>query len=368
MKINVRLIYLTAVIFLYSAVLSYAGERSLKVSKGGNLRVSVEAGDIKISTWDRDEIKVVNEDDEDEIRIEQSGNTVVIESDNSYGGTDLRINMPEQFNCELETQSGEIMINGTVKGNVEGSTAGGDIRTEDIIGMLDLNTAGGNITTGNIKGDAELRSAGGDFVLGNVDGNVGLKTAGGNIFIKNVTRTIEVSTGGGNIDIKKADGSISISTGGGNIDIFSAGGDINITTGGGNISINGGNGKIKLTTGGGNIDIDNLKGSINASSGAGNITIAMNEVIGKSNLSTGMGDVTLSIPGNAKATIVVDIGSVWETDLDEIMKNVISDFPLKSSKKNEDHDVLTLTYEINGGGSVLKIATGEGTVHLRKNR
>jgi hypothetical protein len=80
-----------------------------------------------------------------------------------------------------------------------------------------------------------------------------------------------------------------------------------------------------------------------------------------------MGDVTLSIPGNAKATIVVNISSVWETDWDEIQKNVLSDFPLKS-KKNGDHDVLTLTYEVNGGGSTIVIGTAEGTVHLRKNK
>ncbi|HVO72763.1 MAG TPA: DUF4097 family beta strand repeat-containing protein [Ignavibacteriaceae bacterium] len=371
MKTIDRVLSLISIIFLSFAVTAYAGERTFKVSKGGKLNVSIDAGDIRIITWDRNEIKVAyenDEDDEDELTFEQSGNTIVVESGSSSGNTDLRINIPEQFNCDLRTQSGEIIISGTVQGNVEGSTDGGDIRTDDIIGMLDLSTAGGNITTGNIKGDAELHSSGGDLVLGNIDGKVGLKTAGGNVYVKNVTQSVEVSTGGGNIELKKIDGNVNISTGGGNIDIYSAGGDINITTGGGNMTINGGNGKIKLTTGGGNLDIDNLKGSINATSGGGNITVSMDEVMGKSNLSTGMGDVTLSIPGNAKATIVVNIGSSWITDMDEIMKNVFSDFPLKSSKRNGEHDMLTLTYEVNGGGSTINISTSEGSVHLKKNK
>lgn len=367
MKIKSNFASILLVILISSAVsTALAAERTFKVSKGGTLQVSLSGGDISISTWDRNEVKVTYEDGE-EFQIEQRGNIIDIEDEGYFGGEDLDISIPSQFNVHVQTQSGDIRIMGTVTGNIEAGTSGGDIKLNEVIGMVDLKTAGGNITTGNIKGDAELNSAGGELVLGNIDGRAGLKTAGGNVVVKEVTRSIEVRTGGGNVSIGKVAGEIDISSGGGNISISSAGENVKITTGGGNIGINGGNGKVSLATGGGNIDLKNLKGSINASSGGGNVTVQINEVIGSSKLSTGMGDVKLYVPEKVKATVVIRLHHSWSTDLDENLDRIISDFQYYSAEKFEDEDVFTVTYKINGGGSKIEIDTGDGNVYLKKN-
>jgi len=368
MKAKVQLVsILSIVLFGYAVFAAYAGERTFKVNKGGTLKVSISNGDVNISTWDRNEVRV-SYDEDDQFEIEQRGNIIEIEDENYYGGENLEVNIPSQFNVDLQTQSGDIKIKGTLIGSVEAATSGGDIEVNEVIGMVDLKTAGGNVTTGNIKGDAEINSAGGDLVLGNIDGIAELKTAGGNVTVKEVSRSLDIKTGGGNVIVAKNGEKIEVISGGGNITINSAAGVIDVKTGGGNITIKGGNGEAKLITGGGNVTINNLNGSLNAATGGGNITAQFNEVKGNSKIATGMGDVRLYIPENAKATIIIRLSDSWSTDLDENLDRIKSDFELHTAEKYEDDDVFTATYKINGGGSTIKIDTGEGTVHLKKNK
>lgn len=75
----------------------------------------------------------------------------------------FEINVPLQFDVELETAGGDIELRGA-SGVVTAKTAGGDIKLDGISGSVEAKTAGGDVVaemTPSGKGKSRLSSSGG---------------------------------------------------------------------------------------------------------------------------------------------------------------------------------------------------------------
>ncbi|HTY59694.1 MAG TPA: DUF4097 family beta strand repeat-containing protein, partial [Bacteroidota bacterium] len=198
------------------------GERtkSFTVGKGGTLDVTLQGGNVTITPWEKDEVRVVItdvDDDEDSgISMSQSGTTVSV--GNRGGSSDdvtLTVNVPSRFDVRLQLASGDIEINGPLTGKLKGMTGGGNIRLGNLGGTIDMRTSGGEITCGDIGGDLDLNTSGGDISMGAVTGNASVTTSGGDITIANVGKKIRASTSGGNISVGDVGGEATVSTSGG---------------------------------------------------------------------------------------------------------------------------------------------------------
>ena len=206
--------------------------KSFAVTKGGQLEVSVSNGDIELSTWEKDEVNVVvdgiDEEDMDYVKITQSGNTVRVEYRprwNSSGDVLFRISLPAQFDADVRTSGGNIEVRGTMKGKLTGSTSGGDIRTADIEGTMDMKTSGGNIELGTVSGEAEVKTSGGDIKVEKVGKSLKASTSGGDVEVGDVGGDAALSTSGGEVKVGKVSGSATLRTAGGDIELRSASGD-----------------------------------------------------------------------------------------------------------------------------------------------
>ncbi len=97
--------------------------QTLKVSKGGVLEVSLNYGDIKISTWEKDEVFVKYEQDDDggnPLKISQSGNKIsIISHDYETENSELEITVPIEFNLDLKTQAGDVIVKNNLKGKLK---------------------------------------------------------------------------------------------------------------------------------------------------------------------------------------------------------------------------------------------------------
>jgi len=343
--------------------------KSFKVNKGGNLEVSLNYGDIKIITWDKNEVLVEYEDedyDEEQININQSGNTIEINSFLSWGG-DITVSVPVQFNLNLETQGGDINVTLPLEGSVEVNTAGGNIALKSVIGSVHVSTSGGNIVSKNIKGDVEVNTYGGDIVMSEIDGKAKINTAGGNIIINDVTSRLEVQTAGGNVSVANVGSNAEISSGGGNISVGKVSGSVTVKTGGGNISLDGAKGETNVLTGGGNISLRNILGRVKAKSGAGNIYAELIPDYKDDNiLRTGSGDIKLLVPEDSRLTINAKVGGVgYLDDIDE-QHSIVSDFKATIISREKDKDMLIAKYNLNGGGANVTLETGNGIIEIRK--
>lgn len=368
MNLDSRKIIIMMLFILLGISFSLAQQKNKSFNLGSNGRIEVEIsyGDINLDVWSKQEVNVKYEEDEEtgsSFKMIQNGNTLTITSGENPSD-DLSLSVPASINLDLNTSGGDIKINGNITGKIECRTAGGDIKTKDVTGTADINTSGGEITTGNINGDANINSGGGDLKLGLITGTADLSTGGGNITVSDVKKGLVIRTGGGNVNAGNVDGELKVTTGGGNVDVLQVKGSTKVTTGGGNITLKSSSGKNNFTTGGGDLILKDVNGGIKCYTGSGDIHV---ELIPdpkiNSEIKSGMGDITLYIPSNARTTIVAKVRD-WNSWGNDSGSPITSDFPVTTEIKTSH--TLRSVYTINGGGSEIKIETSSGEIKIQK--
>ncbi|HTW31838.1 MAG TPA: DUF4097 family beta strand repeat-containing protein [Candidatus Sulfotelmatobacter sp.] len=149
---------------------------------------------------------------------------------------------------------------------------------------------------------------------------------------------VNLRTGDGHIDLSGLKGQMDLHSGDGSEHIDSVDGKLHATTGDGHIEANGRFDELDLKTGDGHVDVHATSGSALAASWR---------------LETGDGSVSLEVP----ATLAADV------DLHTSDGHIDLDLPVTTEGRlghNEVHG------KLNGGGSLLSIRTGDGSIHLKK--
>jgi len=350
-------------------------EKTFTVTKGGSLSVTVGIGDIKVHTWDKNEVYVLVKGDEEEdefaeIHIRQRDNAIYVEYQPEWGPSgDLlfEISIPVQFSVMLETSGGDIRLDGKLTGTVKGETSGGNISTASVKGNVNLETSGGDITTEDIDGDLTLNTSGGDIRVGKVTGMTDVHTSGGEISVESSGKSVVAETAGGNVNIGDINGDANVSTAGGDISVDKIAGGAKLKTAGGNIRVAGANGKVYAKTAGGDVTLEHIVGSVDAKTSAGNLYVELTPTgTSKSTLSTSVGDATLYIPEDAKAVINarVRVQGWWRgSDEDDY---IYSDYKEDSFEKSGREREIRALYTLNGGGQQISIQTTMGNIHIEK--
>lgn len=374
MKNAIQTVMFMLVALLLTANLSYAEdvEKTFKVNKQNTLNVAVNHGNVNIFTSDKDEVKIyaknVDSDELEKLIIEQKGTVVSIEftgRDSERFSVDIWV--PSQFNLNTATGGGNIKINDNISGKVSVSSAGGNITTSIIKGTVELSTAGGNINCNDIDGNIDASSGGGDIKLTAVTGLVDVSTAGGSITVGKAGKSADLSTAGGNINISDIGGNADISTAGGNISVGNINGSADLSTGGGNIDVLGSKGMVEVSTGGGNVNLKNIAGGLDATTGAGKINVELSTGLKhNSSVSTGVGDIKLTVPTDVKATIIAKVKAPHIDKSDKSYIHIKSDFEGLNYEVDETKREVVATLKLNGGGPTVELETNLGKIEIKK--
>lgn len=380
-------------------------EKTFNVQKGGSLVMEDINGDVTVRVWDKNQVYIreikkmdIYTKSEAEAAMEESQSGYSMQGNTIYVGGEgfnrrwiqsrFSVSIPADFNCDIDTDGGELDIRG-VQGDVEANSGGGEITLHNIGGEVDARTGGGSIEISKTTNKVSARTGGGEVEVTDTEGAVRVSTGGGEVTVRNTKDEVRASTGGGEVTIIGTQGDVDVSTGGGDVEIEDAGGDASVSTGGGEIKIRnidgdfnastGGGavdaetvkGTLDISTGGGDIELDDIQGSIDVSTGGGDVTVDITledfSVTHAVDISTGGGDIDLTIPGKLPATIDAEIRyryTSWED------YEIRSDFPLKITHDEEDRRYKTIraTGDINGGGDLIKLRTGGGNIDLRKGK
>jgi hypothetical protein len=350
--------------------------KSFNIGKGGTLEISTSVGDLHIKPWDKNEVSVSVEGLEDEeldrVKMIQTGSTVRVTYRsrwNNQSGESVVFDayVPKQFNLDLSTSGGDVIVSGSFDGKIDGSTSGGDIKLGDVYGgPVEVTTSGGNITTGAIQGDGTLKTSGGDIQVGKVSGQLSVYTSGGNIRITTVQKSLNAKTAGGDIEIGDVGGEATVSTSGGNVIVGKVTGNANLGTAGGDIELKGASGKVKAHTSGGDVNLENITGSVDARTSGGEVSA---ELIpsgkGGSKLSSSGGNIRLSIAPQSKATIEATIRlNGWGFHKNQYV--VRSEFPKESYETDTDAGEIHAVYKLNGGGELIELNTTNSDIEIHK--
>lgn len=149
---------------------------------------------------------------------------------------------------------------------------------------------------------------------------------------------LDLHTGDGNIDMRNVRGDLSLHTDDGRIDVTAIDGALRAETGDGRIRVNGRFDVLDVKTGDGGIEALALDGS---------------KLDANWRLSTGDGDLTLRVP----ATIAADVElHTSDGHIDLAMPVTV----MGRTGTREIHG------RINGGGKLLSLRTGDGSIRLEK--
>ena len=185
---------------------------------------------------------------------------------------------------------------------------------------LDLHTGDGNVDVSGVKGTLLLRSGDGNIHLSELEG------------------TLKADTGDGNIDMRNVRGDLTLHTGDGNIDVMGIDGSLRAETGDGRVRVSGRFDVLDLKTGDGGIDARASEGS---------------RLETNWRLNTGDGNLTLRLPGTIAANVELETN---DGSIDFDMPVTV----MGRQGKREVHG------QINGGGKLLSLKTGDGSIRLEK--
>lgn len=341
------------------------GRKSFDLEDGGTVKIVLGAGNIEITPWGRNTVKVNAVNDDDDLTVSKNGNTVLVRS---WSDVDVQVSVPQRINLDLQCGSGDIQIDGSMSGSLKARTSGGEIGIRDFNGGVSVSTGGGGVMCGNIDGKVFVESAGGDLQMGNIKGDVDLETDGGDIEVKDVNKSITARTSGGSLLVGSVGGNVRLQTSGGDIEVGPVTGESTLESSGGNIIVHGGGGRIDASTSGGDLTLERVAGSFSGQTSAGNITASVIARGKRSDgkLSSGGGNILLEISPEASATIVATVheSGRWQDDEDE--STITSDFPAVTYRKDSGNGEITATYRLNDGSGKITLDASMGSITIRK--
>jgi len=348
--------------------------RSFDVKKGGRVEITIRLGDIVINPWEKNEVAVSVEGIHDEhldlLKMSQSADTIHVDFHplgNMTGGRGrFSLHVPEDFDINLKTLSGDLTLTGAIKGDVTGQTSNGAIRVDHISGAVEMSTASGAIKIGTIQGNGRFSTSRGDIEVRTGEGDLELKTSSGNVQVGEVRKRLIAHTSAGSLDIGSVGGGANISTGGGDILVKNVFGDSRLRTSGGDIDLGRASGTIEATTLGGDMRLGEVTGSVRAKTAEGNITAGVIPVgMGESSLKAANGVIVLAVPADARISIDALIRMEGRSAPRRRKYEVRSDFSVHQFKKDGD-DELTETFMLNGGGARISLETINSNIEIRK--
>ena len=230
-------------------------EKSFQTNSGELLNVSVSAGEIIVSTWDKNEVSITVIGDEEvneylDFFFEKTDDGIAVRTEKKSTWTGwfkslkykVKATVPSNYNASLKTSGGDISL-AEVNGELELATSGGDISVVDSKGSLKVSTSGGDINSVNFNGSSVLKTSGGDIDVLNNNGSTEVKTSGGDIKLIVSNGKVKGSTSGGDIELDYTGNNegIALSTSGGDIELklpkdFSA--NLELKTSGGKAKCN----------------------------------------------------------------------------------------------------------------------------------
>lgn len=349
------------------------------VEPGGTLTVRVASGTVRVTPVEdqeqmecevrlavyagsREQAQRVLDDYQLIVR-RVTGGSAYLGSKFSVPSAVYRIRVPLQFNLDLETQAGNLIVR-DLQGDLRAASAAGEIRTGKVRGNVRVETAGGNLELGNIEGRLEARTAGGCVRVGDVEGNAVIESGGGHIITGRIRSDVRAQTAGGDIVLHGAGADVSVQTAGGQIRVGETRGSLRAQTAGGSIRLDAVQGPIRVETAGGSIDLYQVLSGVQASTAAGRILAkfaATAESFAPSALQTAVGDVEVYLPANLPLTIdaTIDMAAGHK---------ISSDFPLQiEGGQHRFHPSQVRGHgALNGGGAVLRIRTVSGDIKILK--
>ena len=238
-------------------------DETVSLAGGGKVEVESHNGSIKVSTWDRDEVKVHAKKKangkstaaaeemlrEIEVRVETFGDTVRISAEmpkwerGGSGSVQFELTIPRGAHLAADTHNGSIEVR-DLGGDTRLETHNGSVKAYGVSGDLKIDTSNGSITAENVRGVVEAHTRNGSITaeMGaeRLTKDVSFETTNGSI---NLTLNPSLAA---SIDARTSNGSVKSDFAGGVQDKRKKTLELDLNGGGSRIEVRSRNGSIRI--------------------------------------------------------------------------------------------------------------------------
>ncbi len=197
------MLMILAVTLLTAVPASGHTDTTLAVRRGTRLQISNFSGNVSVSAWDRDAIRI-EADHSGRTRIELSTDSEAyhLTTSNSRGvpgDVDFEITAPAWMALEVDGTMTDVSIEGT-RGNVKVETVNGEVNVDGGSGTLELSSVQGEVSVARAKGRLKLSSINENVTATQIDGEIEAETVNGDIVLDGVRLSaLHASSVGGDL-------------------------------------------------------------------------------------------------------------------------------------------------------------------------
>ena len=201
-------------------------DTTIAFARGGTVELQLIGGEIIVTGWSRDQVRVRATSERSELRMDASGsylNLGLRSGASRSGDTRFEVSVPVGTKVRANTTSGDIRISGS-RGEVEARTQRGDIVVEDAGANADITAFSGDVDVTNVAGNLRVDVLSGDVQVRGVSGDIEVKTVSGEIDVRDArSRLVRVNSTSGDITY---DGTIDAA---GRYELETHSGDVDLT-------------------------------------------------------------------------------------------------------------------------------------------
>ena len=194
-----------------------AGEKIdevVETKADGRLYVDVMNGEVVIHTWDRNEVKVTGEldDDAEGYQFDVSGDGRVVFKvempKRRWGGwnddgSNLQFWMPKTNELRFEGVNVNVAASG-ITGGTRINTVNGNVKADGLTKRIELETVNGKIKSTNLEGKIRINTVNGEIHDKDSKGVVKFETVNGDINTNTRAQHVEINNVNGDMDLNLA--------------------------------------------------------------------------------------------------------------------------------------------------------------------
>src|SRR3954471_16656588 len=158
-------------------------DTTVSLERGGTVDLSLISGRIRVTGWDRPDVKISASIESGELRFDANSSRVSIsveDSDNESGRHNRRhnvgdarydVSVPRGARLILEAVSGDITASGS-QGEIEAQSVSGDVDVSNDVREVSAESVSGSVHAGQIKGNLRAETVSGNLRTEGVTGNI----------------------------------------------------------------------------------------------------------------------------------------------------------------------------------------------------
>ncbi len=166
-------------------------DTTIAFGPNGSIDLRTVSGDIKVSTWSRNEAKITAVVEDGELRVSLSSSSIRLEVDRRRGwGSDgdeqFTLVVPVGTKVVANSVSGDISVRGA-HAPVEAQSVSGEVAVDDALDRVELQSVSGGVRGAKLAGTVHVQAVSGDVEVRGVTGELSVEAVSGDVRLLDVT-------------------------------------------------------------------------------------------------------------------------------------------------------------------------------------